>query len=131
MVQVLEVLSDCNVIHSLLQVLGHGHISVRMGQELGAVEVAADLLEEFSHSYIVRCVHKLCDRYVVCSLVQEFGHANIILVVICEELRHRNVIRDLLEEGANAAIQELVELFIIVYWSANLCMTSRVAARIV
>ena len=106
-----------------------------MSKELGTVEVTADLLEELCHGYIVGGVHELRDRYVIRSLVQEFGHADIVqtsfIVIIREELRHRDVVRDLVEEGANTAVQEFVELIIVVQWSANLRIAFGMAASVV
>jgi len=99
----LEVLSHGDVVHGLLEVFGHSKVSILLSEELCTSKIALDVLEELCDSDIVFLSQVLGHGNIILSLVEEFGHRDVIL---CEELSDRNVVSNLLEVVAYLVLKE-------------------------
>ena len=99
----LEVLSDSEVVHGLLQILGNSRVTIGLSEEFRVRQVALNLLKELGHSDVVGG-EELSDRNVVFGLLQELSYAD---VVLSEEFGNGNIISDLLEVLSDLIVQEL------------------------
>ena len=93
-----------------MQVFGHGHITIGLGEELCTAEVTLDLFEELGHSDVVALREELGHRNVVCRLIQELSDTDII---ISQEFGNRDVVCDLIEVLSDLFLQEFSDGHII------------------